>query len=74
MKNLRIFMPLANGEQMTLEFGNGREAIDGLVRTTAGAAAPRSLVFEAQTADRRTVRLIIPYSEGEPARVLIEGE
>jgi hypothetical protein len=73
MKNLRIFMPLANGEQLTLEFANGREAIDGLVRTTPGAS-PRSLVFEAQTADRRTVRLIIPYSDGDPARVLIEAE
>jgi hypothetical protein len=43
------------------------------VRTNP-AAAPRSLVFEAQTADRRTVRLIIPYSDADPARVLIEGE
>jgi hypothetical protein len=73
MKNLRIFMPLANGEQLTLEFANGREAIDGLVSTAPGAT-PRSLVFEAQTADRRTVRVIIPYSDGDPARVLIEGE
>ena len=73
MKNLRIYMPLVSGEQLTVEFANGRDTINGLVRTEPGAT-PRSLVFEAQTADRRTVRLIIPYSDSDPARVLIEGE
>jgi hypothetical protein len=73
MKNLRIYMPLVNGEQLTVEFPSGREVIHALM-TPDAAAPPRSLVLEAQTADRRTVRLVIPYSEHDPARVLIEGE
>ena len=73
MKNLRVYMPLVNDEQLQLEHDNGRE----LIQRFAGdgfAASPRSLVFEAKTADGRTVRLVIPYSDSDPARVLIEGE
>jgi hypothetical protein len=71
VKNLRVYMPLVNNEQLTLEFANGRELIDQVFRATAGAA-PRSLVFEGRTTDGRTIRLVIPYSDSDPARVLVE--
>ena len=73
MKNLRVYMPLVNDEQMVLEYVNGRLLINKIASDNFGAA-PRSLVFEAKTADGRTVRLVIPYSENDPARVLIEGD
>ena len=71
MKNLRVYMPLANNEQLTLEFASGRQLIDQVFRADA-SAPPRSLVFESRTTDGRTIRLVVPYSESEPARVLIE--
>ena len=71
MKNLRVYMPLVNDEQHTLECDSGRQLIDRLVGS-GFAATPRSLVFEAQTSDKRTVRLVIPYSDSEPAKVTIE--
>ena len=71
MKNLRVYMPLVNDEQLSLEFDSGRQLINARFSDQSGAA-PRSLVFEARTADGKTVRLIIPYSDGDPARVLIE--
>jgi hypothetical protein len=71
MKNLRVYMPLANDEQLSLEFDSGRHLIDEMF-SHQSAAAPRSLVFESRTADGKTVRLVIPYSDSDPARVLIE--
>ena len=73
MKNLRVYMPLVNDEQLTCEFENGRQLIQEFIRSDVNAA-PRSLVFEAKTTDGRTVRMVIPYSDTDPARVLIEGE
>jgi hypothetical protein len=72
MKNLRVYMPLVNNEQLTLEFASGRELIDQVFRANAASAAPRSLVFEGRTTDGRTIRLVIPYSESDPARVMVE--
>jgi hypothetical protein len=71
MKNLRVYMPLVNNEQLTLEFASGRELIDQVFRANA-SAAPRSLVFEGRTTDGRTIRLVIPYSDTDPARVMVE--
>ena len=71
MKNLRVYMPLANNEQLTLEFASGRELIDQVFRANA-SAPPRSLVFEGRTTDGRTIRVVIPYSDSDPARVLVE--
>jgi hypothetical protein len=71
MKNLRVYMPLANNDQLALEFASGRQLID-LVLTSGASAQPRSLVFEARTADGRTIRLVSPYSDSDPARVLVE--
>ena len=71
MKNLRVYMPLANNEQLTLEFASGRELIDQVFRANS-SASPRSLVFEGRTTDGRTIRLVIPYSDSDPARVLVE--
>ena len=71
MKNLRVYMPLVNNEQLTLEFASGRELIDQVFRASA-SSPPRSLVFEGRTTDGRTIRLVIPYSDSDPARVLVE--
>jgi hypothetical protein len=74
VKNLRIFAPLSNGEQ--LEFSGaatGRELIHGLIRDE-WAAAPQALVIEAVDKDNRTVRIVIPYDDSDTARVLVTDE
>jgi hypothetical protein len=71
MKNLRVYLPLVNNEQLTLEFASGRELIDQVFRANT-SAPPRSLVLEGRTTDGRTIRLVIPYSDSDPARVMVE--
>jgi hypothetical protein len=74
VKNLRIFAPLTNGEQ--LEFSgasNGQELIRGLIRDDL-PATPQALVIEAVDKDGRTVRIVIPYDDSDMARVIVSLE
>ena len=74
VKNLRIFAPLSNGEQ--LEFSGaetGRELIRGLIRDE-WSATPQALVIEAVDKDGRTVRIVIPYDDSDTARVIVAEE
>lgn len=70
MKNLDIFLPLVNGEQLPLNFPNGRELIHKMVSDDF-AAPPLSLCFEATTDDGKIVRITIPYNESNKASVII---
>jgi hypothetical protein len=74
VKNLRIFAPLSNGEQ--LEFSGaktGRELIRGLIRDE-WSATPQAVVIEAVDKDGRTVRIVIPYDDSDTARVIVAEE
>jgi hypothetical protein len=74
VKNLRIFAPLTNGEQ--LEFSGastGLELIRGLIRDEL-TATPQALVIEAVDKDGRTVRIVIPYDDSDTARVIVSVE
>ena len=74
VKNLRIYAPLTNGEQ--LEFSGahtGRELIHGLLREGLNAA-PQALVIEAVDKENRTVRIVIPYDDSDTVRVLVTEE
>ncbi len=71
MKNLDIFLPLVNGEQLPLYYRNGRELIHEMVSDDF-SAPPHSLCFEAKTDDGKTVKITIPYSDSDKAYVTIE--
>jgi hypothetical protein len=74
VKNLRIFAPLTNGEQ--LEFSGaatGQELIRGLIHDE-WHAAPQALVIEAVDKEGRTVRIVIPNDESDTVRVLVTQE
>jgi hypothetical protein len=74
VKNLRIFAPLSNGEQ--LEFSGaatGRELIHGLIRD-GWTAAPQAVVIEALDKEGRTVRIVIPYDDSDTVRVIVAEE
>jgi hypothetical protein len=71
MKNLRVYCPLVNGEQLAIEHPSGKGFIDELI-SKDWAALPTGLVFEARTSDGRTVRMVVPYDDTLPARVFIE--
>ena len=74
VKNLRIFAPLTNGEQ--LEFSGaatGRELIRGLIRDRF-SAEPQAVVIEAVDKEGRTVRIVIPYDDSDTARVIVAEE
>jgi hypothetical protein len=71
MKNLRVYCPLVNGDQWTLDPESGKQLIHELITDDWGAP-PTGLVFEASTSDGRTVRIIVPYDDVQPARAVIE--
>ena len=71
MKNLRVYCPLANGEQIALEHESGKQLIHAMVSHDWGTP-PTGLVLEARTSDARTVRIVIPYDDAQGARVFIE--
>ena len=73
MKNLRIYCPLVNGEQFSVEYESGKQLIRQMAPEDWGAP-PTALVLEAQTTDGRTVRLIVPYDDAQPARAIVEGK
>jgi hypothetical protein len=72
MKHLRMFLPLANNEECTLEYEHGRELISETVSDDWGA--PLSLVIEARTAGGKLVRITIPYDVDTPARAAVTDD
>jgi len=74
VKNLRIFAPLTNGEQ--LEFSGastGQELIRGLIHG-GWSATPQAVVIEAVDKEGRTVRIVIPYDDSDTVRVIVAEE
>ena len=72
MKNLRISVPLVNGELLDLysDVTTGKALIQALLTSDWGAP-PRCLVFEAKAEDGRTVEISIPYDERDTVHVHI---
>lgn len=70
MKNLEIFIPLENGEQLSLDYRNGRELIDDIISDTG--VTPLSLCFEAITNDGKNVRITIPYNDSDKVNISID--
>ena len=74
MKNLRIFAPLVNGDQLELaDCPTGRD----LVRVLLGdgrSGEPKALVIEATDKDGRVVRIVVSADDSETARVSISQE
>ncbi len=73
MKNLRMYVPLVNGDLFPLDFTDGKEAINKLVSDDWGPP-PRGLVVEALTEDGKRVRISIPYDTISPAHATIDDE
>jgi len=74
LKNLRIFAPLVNGDQLELaDCPTGRD----LVRVLLGdgrSGEPKALVIEATDKDGRVVRIVVSADDSETARVSISQE
>ena len=71
MKNLRIFTPLVNGDQLELtDCPTGLDLILALLPGTR-AAAPKALVIEATDNDQRVVRIVVTADDSEIAKVSI---
>jgi hypothetical protein len=73
MKNLRIYCPLLNGEEFSIDYDSGRELIHAMLSDDWGRP-PHSLIFEATTASGQLVRLAIPYDHTSPATAVIVGQ
>lgn len=74
MKNLRIFAPLVNGEQIELaDCPTGRDLIRALL-PDARSADLKALVIEATDKDGRIVRIVVAADDTESARVSIAKE
>ncbi len=76
VKNIRIFAPLTNGQQIELaDCPTGRDLIKALIgeRQTWGTP-PQALVIEAIDNEGQVVRIVVPYDDAESARVLVTRE
>lgn len=74
MKNLRIYAPLVNGEQLELaDCPTGRDLIRALL-PDARSADLKALVIEATDKDGRVVRIVVAADDTESARVSIAKE
>ena len=74
LKNLRIFAPLVNGEQIELaDCPTGRDLIRALL-PDARSADLKALVIEATDKDGRIVRIVVSADDTESARVSIAKE
>lgn len=73
MKNIRIFAPLTNGQQIELtDCPTGRDLIKVILgERQIFSSPPQALVIEAVDKDAQVVRIIIPYDDSPNARVLI---
>jgi len=75
LKNLRIFAPLVNGEQVELaDCPTGRDLIKALMPDSSRSSDFKALVIEATDNDGRVVRIVISADETETARVTIAME
>jgi hypothetical protein len=71
VKNLRIFTPLENGDQLELtDCPTGLDLILALL-PDARSAEPKALVIEATDKDQRVVRIVVPADDSELAKVSI---
>jgi len=68
MKNFRIFLLLANGEQMPLEFSSGKEVIEYLYGDDTGVP-PLSLSIEADDEEGKTVSIGVPADQSDEVSV-----
>jgi hypothetical protein len=73
VKNLRIFAPLTNGQQLELaDCPTGRDLITVLLgERQIWDARPQALVIEATDKEGQVIRIVIPYDDAESARVLV---
>lgn len=62
MENLIVKLLLVNGGEFPLNFDNGKELIDKMCGDDI-SPPPRSLVFEVQTKDSKTIIINIPYDQ-----------
>lgn len=62
MKNMIVKLPLVDGGELPLNFNNGKELIDGMCGDDI-SPPPRSLVFEVQAKDSKTIIINIPYDQ-----------
>ena len=62
MKNLIIKLPLIDGGEYPMNFDNDKDLIDEMCGDDI-APSPRSLVFEIQTKDNKTIIINIPYDQ-----------
>ena len=70
MKNLRIYAPLVNGEQLELaNCPTGRDLIRALLGDSV--SEPKALVIEATGNDGRVVRIVVSGDDAETVRVSI---
>lgn len=76
MKNIRIFAPLTNGQQIELaDCPTGRDLIKAILgERQIWGTPPQALVIEATDNEGQVVRIVIPYDDAESARVLITPE
>jgi hypothetical protein len=73
LKNLRIYAPLVNGEQLELaNCPTGRDLIRALLRDSA--SEPKALVIEATAKDGRVVRIVVSGDDAETVKVSIASE
>lgn len=71
MKNLRIFTPLVNGDQLELaDCPTGLDLILALL-PAARPAEPKALVIEATDKEQRVVRIVVTADDSEVAKVSI---
>ena len=71
MNNLRIFVPLANNDQLPIEFSTGKELIEFFVGDDTGSP-PRGLCIEADDENGKTVRITVPYDEPDEVFVIYD--
>lgn len=70
MRNLHIYLPLADGGELPLAYPTGRELIKGMVSDDI-ASPPRALCIEATTDDGKRVTITIPYTDIDAAIVAV---
>jgi hypothetical protein len=71
MKNLRLSVSTVDGSLHDLDYECGQELIEGLL-SDDWAAPPKHLKIEAETGAGQIVRIFIPYSNSDEAKVTVE--
>ena len=75
MKNIRIFAPLTNGQQIELtDCPTGRDLVTALLgERRIWDVPPQALVIEASDKEGQVIRIVVPYDDSESARVLVSA-